>query len=122
VTQRDPFDVEALRVDPEQVARKPGKRKKWQRHFVNVPWEWVRRPQGTKHAGSVYPLAHLLLYEDWHAGGRPIVLSNALAAEVGLSRPSKWRALNELEELGLVQVKRQARKAPRVTVHHTSPE
>jgi len=114
-------DVAALRVDPAKLPQKSAKRKRWQRRFVRVPWEWAMRLLGTKHASSVYPLAHLLLYEHWHAGGRPIVLSNALAAEVGLSRSSKWRALKELEELGLVRVKHQARKAPRVTVCHTSP-
>jgi hypothetical protein len=39
----------------------------------------------------------------------------------GLSRRSKWRAIAELESLGLVRVKRHQRRAPRVVLRHLEP-
>ena len=116
--QDNPYDLSKLRVDPAELPRKRSKRKKWERHFVRTPWDWVLRLLGTKHAGSVYPLVYLLLYEHWRTGGRPIVLSNVLAAEVKLSPRSKWRALAELERLKLIQVERGSRKSPRLTLYH----
>jgi hypothetical protein len=114
--QDNPSDLSRLRVDPAQIQRKPDKRKRWERHHVHFPWEWMDRLRGTKRAATVM-LALLLAYEHWRTGGRTIVLSNTLAADVGLSRRSKWRALVELERRGLVEVKRCPRKSPRITVH-----
>jgi hypothetical protein len=73
----DPFDLATLRVDSERV-RQPARPKKWQRHYVNVPWQWVERLRRAKRI-STYRLALVLLYEHWRTGGRPIVLSNVFA-------------------------------------------
>jgi hypothetical protein len=88
---------------------------------VLVPWKWVERLRDAKRPGSTYALALLLLYEHWRHGGRPIVLSNILAADVGLSQRSKWNAILELERLGLIQVDRRPRKSPRVIVKAPKP-
>ena len=98
-----------------QSGRPPAKpkRKKWRRHYVHVPWEWVER--GQLPTVSTYRLALLLLYEHWRTGGRPIVLSNISALQEGLSRRSKWNALAELEGLGLIRIERAPPKSPRVT-------
>jgi hypothetical protein len=109
----DPFDLKRLRVNPADLQRKP-KPKKWRREYVRVPWEWVERLQSSRRV-STYRLALLLLYEFWRTGGRPVVLSNASVQAGGLPRRSKWRALAELEGLGLVRVERASRKSPRVT-------
>jgi hypothetical protein len=113
--QDNPSDLSRLRMDPAQIQRKAGRPKRWQRHYVHVPWEWVVHLRGTKRAATVM-LALLLAYEHWRMGGRVIVLSNALAADVGLSRRSKWSALVELERRGLVEVERCPGKSPRVTI------
>jgi hypothetical protein len=109
----DPFDLNKLRVsiDQAQQINRP-KRKKWRRQWVRFPWSWVARLQTFKHDGTCL-LALLLVYEHWHNGGRPIVLSNILAAEIGLSRHAKRRALAKLEQLGLVAVKWSRSRAPR---------
>jgi DNA-binding MarR family transcriptional regulator len=114
--EHDPFDLGSLRVpvDP-RVQRKPANAKKWHRRFVHVPWEWTVRLRAAKRV-STYGLALLLLYEHWRNGGQPIVLSNVLAADVGLPRRSKSRALAELEQLELVRMERHPRKSPRVTL------
>ena len=46
----------------------------------------------------------------------PIKLTNIMAAEVGVSPDAKRRALDELEQAGLVEVERRARKSPLVTL------
>ena len=69
-----------------------------------------------------YRLALLLLYEDWRTGGRSIVLPNVGLEQEGLTRRSKWRALLELEQLGLVEVERRPRKSPRITLRRLSQE
>jgi len=113
----DPFDLGALRVDQAdpRFQRKPGKRKKWRRQYVQFPWAWVERLQAAKRI-STYRLALLLVYESWRSGGKPIVLSNVLSTAEGLSRRSKWRALAELEALGLVEIERQQRRSPRLVL------
>jgi hypothetical protein len=118
----DPFDLERLRVNPAdlqpQLKSKPLSQK-WRRQFVQVPWEWV--PCLRTRSGNTYHLALVLLYAFWRTGGQPVVLSNGFAYAEGLSRRSKWRALAELQELGLVRVERAPRKSPRVTPLFTSP-
>ena len=114
----DAFDLERLRLDPADLQRKP-KRKKWQRHYVRFPWEWAERMKSVRR-GSSYRLALLLVYEHWRTGGRPIVLTNVALEREGLTRKSKWRALRELEQLGLVEVERRSRKSPRVTLRGLS--
>jgi len=117
---RDPFDLDALRVDPaaHRVAARP---KKWRRQFVWVPWTWVEQLRSAKRV-CTYRLALVLLYEHWRQGGRPITLSNVFTDAEGLSRRSKWRAIAELEGLGLLQVKRRRRHAPRVVLRHLKRE
>jgi len=41
-------------------------------------------------------------------------LSNAMLAEIGVTRMQKSRALDELEQLGLIKVKRDPRKSPTI--------
>jgi hypothetical protein len=71
---------------------------------------------------SSYRLALVLVYEHWRTGGRPLVLSNFALQQEGLSRRSKSNALAELETLGLIQVKRRQRRAPRVILRHLDRE
>jgi hypothetical protein len=71
---------------------------------------------------STYRLAYVLLYEHWRTGGKPIVLSNVLANTEGVSRRSKTRAITKLASLGLIQVQRHKRQAPRVVLQHTNPK
>jgi hypothetical protein len=116
----DPFDIDGLRIDPADPAyvgkaAKPRKPKKWQREFVRVPWSWVDRLKAVNR-GSTYRVALLLLYGYWRNGGKPIRLSNAALIGEGVTRHSKRRALKELEQFGLVKVKRCARKSPTVTL------
>lgn len=118
---RAPFNLDDLRIDPTDSKLKPrgdGPRvakKKWERQFIRFPWSWVERLKGTRR-GATWALALFLIYEHWRAGGRPIKLTNIMAAEVGVSPDAKRRALEELAQVGLVAIQRRARKSPLVTL------
>lgn len=120
----DPFDIAGLLIDPTDpayVGKVAGKaagksrKAKWQREFVRMPWAWIDRLKASNR-GSTYRVALLLLYGYWRNGGRPIRLSNSTLIREGVNRQSKSRALYELEQLGLVRVKRCARKSPVVAL------
>jgi len=81
--------------------------------FVKVPLAWADRLKRPSQIGT-YPVAIHLLYQHWRNGGKPVVLSNV--ALEGVKRWQKWRALRELEDLGLVKIERRRCKSPRVTV------
>ena len=112
----DPFEREQIRVNPERVT-KLAKPKRWRRHYVNVPWQWVEQLRTTKRV-CTYRVALLLLYEHWRTGGKPIVLSNTGVLAEGLGRRSKWNAIAELRDHGLIEVQAAPGKAPRITLRH----
>jgi len=85
------------------------------RHFIKVPLLWVERLAEARHIAT-YRVALHLLYQNWKMGGQPVPLPNGPLIAAGIARGTKWRALSELERLGLVIVERRKRKAPRVTV------
>jgi hypothetical protein len=120
----DDFNLEKLRLRPEDIQAYIGKagaggpRARRQDRFVIVPATWAGRLTDARHA-STLKLALYLLYRHWKSGGQPIPLSNVFAASVGVSRRSKWRAINELEHLKLITVERRPRKSPRVTLLKT---
>src|SRR5262249_11054752 len=111
----DDFDVEKLRLRPEDIAAYVGKtgtaapRARRQDQFTSVPWSWSDRLAAARHVGT-YKFALHLLYQYWKNGGRPISLTNTFATNAGVSRRSKWRALGELERLKLIEVERRPRK------------
>jgi hypothetical protein len=108
------FDARAMRIDPQAFAHTT-KPKKWRRQFVKFPWSWVDRLRDARHI-STYRVAFHLVYEHWRNGGRAIALANAVMEEEGVERRAKWRALRELETLGLIKVEKRSRKAPLITL------
>ena len=113
----DEFLVSAGQVARYHEARRAGKAKKAagsgsSSGFVKVPLSWVARLEQA--TGCAYRVALHLLYQHWKQRGRSIQLANAQVA--GVSRASKWRALRELEEAGLVVVQNRPRKPPLITL------
>jgi hypothetical protein len=105
------FDPNQLQMDVGEVrAITPRKIRKRRQHFVMVPWMWIERLNGA--SGQTYRLAHVLLYLHWKGKGGPIKLPNGMLEMDGVSRYSKWRALNDLERRGLITVERRARRSP----------
>jgi DNA-binding MarR family transcriptional regulator len=118
----DQFDINTLRIDPTDPAYVPRasgaaktRKKKWERKFIHFPWSWLDRLKLTR-LRATWALALLLIYEHWRTGGRAIKLTNAMAAEVGVSPDTKGPALDELEKAGLIEVERHCRKSPLVTL------
>jgi hypothetical protein len=79
-------------------------------HFIRVPVPWLTR-SGLFEPGQ--RLFLLLLYKS-HWGQKGVRLTNALAAEVGISSRTKARALQRLLQAGLVRVEQHGRQAPTV--------
>jgi hypothetical protein len=94
----------------ERRAVTPKKLQRRSRHFISVPMVWFERLAGA--SGHTYRIALCLLYLRWRARGEPIQLANGLLQIDGVSRYSKWRALDELERRGLVAIERRPRRSP----------
>jgi hypothetical protein len=93
----------------------PAKAKQRHQQFVKFPRAWVDRLQTASYT-STYRVALHLLFDHWKSDGCPIRLSNVALAEVGVSRDQKWRALRELECLGLIRIERRRRRSPVITL------
>jgi hypothetical protein len=114
-------------VDPDLMeeylrsAAKSAKRrgKKWRRHYTIVPRAWELRLQSATRI-CTYRLANELLYQrfrldqDAFTRDLPIVVSNAVAKAAGISVRTKTNVLNELVQLGLIEMTRKSRRSPRV--------
>jgi hypothetical protein len=112
----DPYaDVKRFRLPDgmivlERRAATPKKLERRRRHFISVPMVWFERLAGA--SGQTYRIALCLLYLAWRARGEPIQLANGLLRVDGVSRYSKWRALDELERRGLIVIERRPRRSP----------
>jgi CRP-like cAMP-binding protein len=117
----DPFDPEKLRL-PERLILTPGAAakaeqiaKRRQNQFVRFPLSWADKLR-TARRTATYRVAMHLLFQCWKSNTRAVSLSNMALAAAGVSRREKWRALAELEQLGLIRVGRHPRKSPTITV------
>ena len=119
VDDPDPYaDLKQHRLTPEMLAKLavvPRKIQRRREHFVKVPWSWVERLAKARYTAT-YRVALHILYRRWKSSGKPFTLSNGMVAMEGVSRWQKWRALRELEQLGLITIERRKRKTPRITV------
>jgi hypothetical protein len=115
----DPYaDLKQHRLTPEMLAKLavvPRKIQKRRQQFVMVPWGWIERLAKTASANT-YRVALHLLHQHWKNNSRPFLLPNGLLVMEGVTRFAKWRALAELEELGLVLVEKRPRRSPKITV------
>ena len=77
---------------------------------MRVPWAWAERLADA--SGKTWLMAVWLLYQHWKSKGGPIKLPNGMLRLDGISRRTKWRALTELEQLGLIAVERRNSRSP----------
>jgi hypothetical protein len=114
MTNNDPFDLNNLKLDPEiwpeRQAVTPRKIERRREHFVMVPWTWVEALSGA--SGQSWHLAMHLLYLHWKGKDAPIKLANGMLRVDGITRWSKWRALDDLERRGLITVERRPNRSP----------
>jgi hypothetical protein len=94
------------------------RKRKRARQFIKVPMSWADCLflVPARHAGGTYRIALAFLRRQWERQTSTFTLSNKVAAEIGLPPRTKWRALRELELLGLVKIDRRSRKSPVVTI------
>jgi hypothetical protein len=113
----DPYaDLKQHRATPEMLAGSaPKKLRKQRQHFIKVPWVWVERLAKVRYTAT-YRVALHVLYRHWKGGGRPFTLSNTAVAGEGVALGTKWRALRELEQLGLITIECRKRRSPLITV------
>jgi hypothetical protein len=82
--------------------------------FVKVPLLWANELARIGASGSIHVVAHELLYQArW---SKNVKLTTARLEALGVSRRSKWRALNELSRAGLIHVEERGNKNPIVAV------
>jgi hypothetical protein len=123
-TEEEEFKALCRQGRPTQV--RPAKRQQPKRpmadyRFVRVPALWTEKLSKAKHAATFKLALHLLALE-WENHDAPIKLSNGRLAAAGVSRRGKWRALRELESLGLILTERRSRKSPVVILLKHAPE
>jgi hypothetical protein len=81
-----------------------------------MPWAWANALASSDASEKVWVVACHILYETWRAKGQPIKLPNGMLARCGVSRFAKYRALEKLEQLGLVSIEWRAKKSPIVAI------
>ena len=78
--------------------------------FVRVPWAWWAILRQTKRTAT-WNVAMYLLHEFWRNGSQRVRLANKALENRGVGRRAKWKALKDLEALGLVSVERHPGKS-----------
>lgn len=116
------FDLEKLRLpaaplSPTEVGVRVEHPRPRKGLFVKVPLEWAHRLDSARFVATSKVALHLL-HEGFkaHGHGNNIRLANGVLALKGVTPGQKWRALAELERLGLVSVEHRPRKSPKITL------
>jgi hypothetical protein len=135
----DQFDLNGLRLNPEDVeamnrayhdARaKAAARQKRGTTTRRAPEKGAYVQMRTEDAVAGFhslrcPQAlvwHRLQYLAWATGSATVTLANKALAEMGVSRLMKYRALQRLEQDGLIRVERRERRSPTITILHWNP-
>jgi hypothetical protein len=116
------FDIEALKIKASDVPApteagvrvvRPQRPRKG--HFVMLPLEWMYRLDAAR-CVATSKVAHHLLHQSFKDRRQTIRLPSGVLGLKGVSRDQKWRALAELEVLGLISVERRPRKSPIITL------
>lgn len=112
---------------PEQIAElqeaqirerrvgEPREIQKRRQHFILMPMSWRERLDDA--TAKTILVALDLLYLYWKGKGAPIKLANGMLRLDGVSRYSKYRALNDLERRGLITVERRQNRSPIVRLN-----
>lgn len=119
---RDDYDADeveflALQRKPgdKPLAKPKARRRSTVDPFVKVPLWWAE--QAAKATSTPKAFVWIwLLHLAWKAKSNTLTLSNEQLRPFGVSRLIKYRALKELERVGLVQVVRDGKKATVVTL------
>jgi hypothetical protein len=100
---------------PKAKPSKPGRLPRTRGLFTPVELEWLRDPARRGVFSAKVRLLLLVLVRS-RRGARPVRLTNAMAAEVGVGRALKARCLQSLERDGFLSIQRSGRETIVVTV------
>jgi hypothetical protein len=122
--RRDDFNIEDLQIEhaasvANQLVSKRRPRRKGE--FVMVPLEWMHRLAGARYKATATLALHLL-HRAFKERNHTVKVANGLLALKGVSRRQKWRALLELEGMGLIKVEHRGRKSPGITLLYPGVE
>jgi hypothetical protein len=109
------FDADSLRLReplPDAKARRRS------REFVMISLAQSEQLDKAVNFATERIFRHLL-FLVWRSRDNSVRLANAALLQKGIHRKAKWRALAELETLGLINVERRSRKSPQITVLET---
>jgi hypothetical protein len=87
------------------------------RKFVKVPQMWQVRLTEMRADGSTYRVALYLL--ERAAWSEQVPLGNRILEKHGITRRTKWRALERLRQAGLIAVEARGGRPPLVKVRWT---
>jgi hypothetical protein len=73
------------------------------KRFTKVPDEWYRMFSEVDYSATA--LAVAILRRAWARQSREILLTNELAKEVGMDRRTKARAVQQLQDVGLISIR-----------------
>jgi CRP-like cAMP-binding protein len=108
------FSIETLQiVTPPSVQRRRQKRGE---QFVLISRRQLAALRKGDASASAWNVFIELLWLSWKGGGKSVKFTNRDLADLGISRNTKTRALEELEELGLIRLSQQPRRSPLVTM------
>ena len=111
----DPFDPERFRLGPGESNPVARRMQRSSVLFARSPRTWLT----DRRWDAVYPprtRLWLLLLIKSKEGRKSVRLTNEMAAEIGLDRHAKARALARLKKAGLVSVPPTGHEVPVVTV------
>jgi hypothetical protein len=124
MAEDDDFDLDKLSIPLEILEEAKAAAEKTQRardpvprRFTQLPDSWFERLVSDAPRSAIV-LAWLLLRLSWKARGRPFRLANGALDGLGMTRKTKYRALDELERRGLIEVRREPFKSPTIVLYN----
>jgi hypothetical protein len=108
------FHAFQRRVSAEAPPR-VGRARKASDRFVEVPLWWAEQAARATSTPKAFVWIWLL-HMAWRAKNSTFTISNEQLRAFGVHRNTKYQALRELERAGLIQVSREGKKAPLVTL------
>jgi hypothetical protein len=90
-----------------------GRRRRQREQFIRVPMAWASRLNAARYTATSKVALHLL-DRTFRTRSSAVLLTNA--GQVGVTRWQKWRAIKELEAMGLIKVEHRPRRSPEITL------
>ena len=80
-----------------------------------IPWNWIVEAANVSGSALKISLALWLLAGMTKTG--TVKLSNGLLEELGISRPTKYRAIKAMDHAGLISVSQHSGNSPEITIN-----